>query len=1156
MLVSNIYSNISAIDCRRVNFKGLGNKLSTEETPIIFSNGLRLNTNECLKNCLSFKVNNKTALFLTDLTKGSEILTNYETPALTGKLTEIDSPITGNYIYHSPIGDTEYNVLTLKSIGSFYCLSSTNSSEFNADNVFRFIFQPDDSVVVQSVKTKYYLTATYEGIGGLTLQPRIYNQLSSENVFVDAQRFDYSLGPNCISLFQIDDYAQFSGRLMPRFDTAVMKLQTGVYGLSSLFFLTSSTPFPKEAVFYFLSYEKIKDISNKIPDSFLVKYKVNPIDELQVMKYDTEVAQQTYTQNYLGIFPYQYPIMSGNTATYDLAIHGLKNYQTPEYNYSFGFEYIPGQSGVRRKYENIFTGTNQDKGTDGVYLNFNSNTIEIDFPPDVETPFYFGPTSERVPLSSSGLIEDGAIPGEVPFTADKIYIKHQDYSEKIPDSSQPASIPRYSNTWLCAWLSGSMDGDKVWMDRYYNPAYYSIEQALTAKVMAYNDKLYPELNYTYDVPSQMYLEPGVLYKYFHTGKNNRLNYINHLSANSILNITDWSGSPLVDTSPLNGEGIVYFKNDKTLNKDYINLDGTNHVLFPAKTNLLTNSKLTVSMWLNVDNWNRIEGSQIFGNYSESGFGLINDSGLTTPIITLVDNSNNQVYNLNYRFKTLVSFNLPSDKNTTFTSNKIIKRLPDYSYWIFDTSTKNGVKYDVNNQILKVINFNNQPNLINISQISQIEIDSKENIYLFDNSTGSYIQFDTFGNFIQTNTLQNTYSIQLDLNDNIVSCYGNYSAVDNDNNIWEIVGGNLYKNKKIFGNIGYVQQMSVDASNNLWLLNDQDTVTKIDIKNNKVLFSLRIGKKSNLPLDPCFDYTKKTRFMSFIRVPKDVNSKTCTPDKNFTEDRLVLVSLLDGLIYTINSDGAVLTKTIIPNNITSSSNPNLLSYGDFTGYDYLRKYTIINKTLSWRIKISNPNGTNGQVLTLPYSLNYVLSSWVKPDQGGWHNFALSFDSVNGHVAAYVDSYKVSEINFEPNVYQLYYNYRTSLLLGCQSIKNTTLNDLIQIDDGYKFVGKVAELRVYNKSLTDGEISQMYYSSQYGNDDKKLLWNMSVGERNYIEKIKHWFKFQMPGSKSKYYNINIYNLPVNNEVKALIEDGIRKNVAKIAPAETSLYKINWS
>lgn len=1143
MTDASLYTNISALNCNPISFSIQGNQFATVENPVVFTNGIRVNMNEALRDCVSFNLNNRTGLFLTDLNLATNFLTDSISPKEIGILTEIESPIVSIPSFKSPLADYNYQIIKLKPVDNLYQMVTSVSKEFNEKDVFKFIFQPDNSVVIEQIETKYLLTSYAEGFDNAAIffRPRIYPALSSKQVYVDAQRFDYSLGKNTISLFQIrDEY------LIPRFQNVVMRLNTGVYGISSMGYLTSSVPFPVEASLNFISYQENPELNSDIKNSFLVKYAVNPLNEQKTLTLDLSTVNSPYSQNYLGIFPFEYAKKTESKVTYPLMIHGLKNYQTPEYNYSFGSEYIQGQKGNRRKYDNIFSGTNQNKGTDNVYLSYMADTVEYNFKPDEETPFYFSPTSNRISLSSCGLIEDGAIAGEIPFTSDRIYIKLQDYSEKIPDNLQPASIKRYSNTWLCSWLSGSMGGDKIWMDRYYNPAYYTIDQALSTKVIKYNDRLDSSLNYTFDVPSEMILEPSVLYRYFHTGRKNRLNFIQYLSSQSILQITNWNSSPLKDESPLQGSGILYFNKPENLKGEYLEFDGSNHVLFPATTNLLTNSKLTISLFINVKNWEKIDGNQIFGNYSNSGFGLINESSLTTPIITLVDNNTNNLYNLNYNFSLLEGLNL---KNETLTGNKIIQRLPDYSYWVFDSNSIVGIKYDVNNQILlQTINNNNTTsNLSILTNITQIEIDSNENLYIYDNDTKKYIVLNTYGEYITGGTLDKSVNrIEIDLNNNLVPCFANYSVIDNQNNLWEIVGGNLYKNKSIFGNIGYVQQILVDADNYLWVLNGQDNITKIDGFNKNIIFTRRIGKNSSLPVDACFDYNKKSRFMNFIRVPKDSNTDPCNISDSSTEDRLIIVDLNDNNIYTLNGNGDVLTKLNIIG-LTNNINANFLSYGDFTGYTYLRKFTTTKKNFSWKIKIANPNGENGKLLILPFDVSGLTS--------GWHNFALSFDSVEGKVVSYLDSIKVFEETFDPNIYQIYYDYRTSLLLGCQSIKNTTINDIISIDEGYKFVGQVAELKVYNKSLSQGEIEQLYFSSKYASDDRPLQWNMSVGERNYIEQIKHWYKMQLPTGKSKYYNLNIHNLNVPNNVRDVIEKSIKNNLKKIAPANTSLYKINW-
>lgn len=1147
----NVVTNLANVNCQGVSFSVQGGQFASNQTPILFSNGMQAITHECLKDVLSYKSNNKTTLFLTDLTKFSKILTDKQAPQNIGVLTEIESPVTAQSVFNSPIGDDNYQVIKLQSTGTFFEMVTSDYTKISQTDVFQFIFQSDNSVIVQALQNKYLLTSY--GVGQpVIFQPTLSPVLSTGQTYTDAQRFDYALGTQTITLYQIDDIHN-----LPRFQNAIVKFPTGVYGLSSLAYLTSSTPFPAQAAINFISYVENPKLNSDIKDSFLVKYDVNPLTDQSTLTVNVSTQTEEYTQNFLGLFPHEYLVQGANSVICPLAIHGLKNYQTPEYNYSFGFDYIQGQNGVRRTYENIYTGTNQYLGSDNVYLGFKADTIEINFPSDQETAFYFGPTSESVPLSSAGLIEDGAIAGEVPFTSDKIYLKLKNYNELIPDASQPTSIPRYSNTWLCSWLSGSMAGDKIWLDRYYNPAYYTVDQALSTKVMQYHDRLYAGEDYTFDIPSEMILEGGALYRYFHVGRNNRLNFIQHLTSSSILQVTKWDTSPLVDESPNANEGILYFNNPDNLQGDYINLDGTNHVLFPATTKLLTNSQMTVSLFVNTNDWQNITSNQIFGNYynngqsnaTGSGFGLINDSALTTPIITLCDTNTNKIYNLNYRFAILQN-NLYLS-NSTFTGNKIIQRLPNYSYWVFDTVGRGGIKYDVNDSPVFDTTKNSvvDANFKGLYRIDQVEINGDQNLYIYDNTLKKYLILDQNGNLVGGGggtVPVNTNSIQIDLSGNLIPCFGTQSTIDNNNSIWEIVGGNLYKNKVIFGNIGNVQELAVDADNYLWVLSSQDTVSKIDTVNHNIIFSYRIGLKSSLPVDPCFNYNTKSRFISFLRVPKDSYSNACNITTSLTEDRAIIIDLNDKQIYILDINGNIVTKLSLYG-LTNNSKSNLISYGDFTGYEFLRKYNFINKVLSWKLNIAHPDGTNSQIISLPYNINNLSK--------GWHNFVISFDSQKGIVSTYLDSILINQQTFTPNLYQLYYLYRTSLLLGCETIKNTTLNDIISIDDGYKFTGKVAELRLYNKSLTQGEIEQLYFSSQYAANDRPLIWNMSVGNRNYIEQIKHWFKFQMPGSKSKYFNINIHNLDVPDNVKPLIESGIKSNISKIAPANTSLYKINW-
>jgi hypothetical protein len=129
------------------------------------------------------------------------------------------------------------------------------------------------------------------------------------------------------------------------------------------------------------------------------------------------------------------------------------------------------------------------------------------------------------------------------------------------------------------------------------------------------------------------------------------------------------------------------------------------------------------------------------------------------------------------------------------------------------------------------------------------------------------------------------------------------------------------------------------------------------------------------------------------------------------------------------------------------------------------------------------------------------------------------------------------------------------LGATTIKNNILNNFLNLEDGYRYIGLVGDLKMYNMTLSENDIEQVYYSSNFSPRIKTLKWHMPVGYRNYIEEITEWFQFQLPTNKSKYYNINIHNLKINDTLKQNIELAISNIIGKLSPAYTALNKINW-
>lgn len=1111
--------NISSIYCYPVNFDLTGEKYITKQVPVFFENGLFFNVHEFLKDAEDIKINKKSGIFLTSLLSAKDIFSTKFQPKDSENFEFIKSPIV----------DVTSKIISLSGNSPInQGLFQYERSSYSEEDSFKFIFEKN-YVFVESYDEKY-LTLNN---GNLYFDNK--NILNIEN-----QKFDYLLGDQHIVLFQYNS----------NFSKVVLKDASKKYVIGN-FPLVINSLIPQGAIIKFVSYKKENLAYDDIKNSLFIRYKTSPLLNQKEIVPLEESFEEYYKQNYLSLFPVENPNIENEIVTYDLQIHGLKNYQTPEYNYSRGAKYVPESSVIRRLYRNIFTGTNQTKGSEKLYLGYTSNTYEKTFESDTETQFRYPPISNRLPINYSGLIEDGAYAGETPYVSDRIYFKNINYAETtFTNNNALSALRRETGTWLCSWLYDSPNGPK-WMDRYYNSAYYTIDQALSASIFLYNKKLYADIpTEVWDVDSDLVLEPDNQYSFFRAGKETSKKFLEFLNSDinkplgsKILDINNFENSPLVDSSNYKNNGLLFNTKPENLNKDYITLDGTNHAVFPAKNILLERNYLTLSLWINVNEWNNIAGDQIIGNYYESGFGLINESSLTSPILTLLDSTSGVTYNLNYRLLQLDNITLPKVSNSEY---NLIQRLQDYSYWIVDANNRILRKYNVEGKVQYQTTIPSS----SATYIDQIEIDKNENLYLYDSNRGRVNIVNTFGVCFSGFNISSDYNrIELNLNNRVIPSYGNCSCIDNNNAMWEVVGGNLYKDGKIYANVGPMQQITCDANNNIWLIHIKDKISKFNVAENKFEFTKTFGRNVFLP-DECFEYEEQYRFLDFIKSPK--LQKGCIETNDKTEDLAVVVDNIDKQIYLLTMDGFLVSRLnlnalYVTERELIETTRDFKAFGDFTGYQYLRKYGVLEKNLSWRFKIAEPNGRSGQLLKLEYD--------VKDLPPGWHNFTFVFDSQNGIAKYYIDTFLVDSVSFEKNKYQIYYDYKSSILLGAANIKNFTLNDILKVDDAYKFVGQIGRIIMFNKSFTKGEIEQIYYSSDFAIDRNALNWNISLGERNYVEEIEHWFKMQLPSNKSKYFNLNIHNLNAPEDVKQLIEESIRKNIEKISPAYTKLYNINW-
>ena len=307
--VLNVYSSLSSITWRPIDFNLEGDQFSLKKDHMLFDNGMKFNIHEGLKNCVDFSFNNRTGMFLTNLVYNNKLFYNKKPPVLQQDLEIIETPIA---IYQGGgFKILNYSTLTNDS-KSPKVLYNTNLEDYNSESVFKFKFIGGNKVQLISYEGKALTsngTLLYDY--GLTFNNEIFP-------VDESQVFDYILFEDKIALFLPNLNYSIAVRLKPGFNNFVLQpLILGTYD-----------NFPDDMLLKFISYKKVDiNFNNSVSDSFLVKYDTNLVQSEDVLEIKKSFSNSNlYSQNYIGLFPVENPTFNfDGSASYLLYIHGLKN---------------------------------------------------------------------------------------------------------------------------------------------------------------------------------------------------------------------------------------------------------------------------------------------------------------------------------------------------------------------------------------------------------------------------------------------------------------------------------------------------------------------------------------------------------------------------------------------------------------------------------------------------------------------------------------------------------------------------------------------------------------------------------------------------------------------------------------------------------------
>ena len=891
----------------------------------------------------------------------------------------------------------------------------------------------------------------------------------------------------------------------------------------------------------------------------------------------------------------------------DLNILSLKNTNTPENKQSRGNPFFNEQSIEFREYQNLFTGSNQSRGSDNITLNYESYTTNIILKKDKVTYFHipqiFYPFS-RLNIQDSGLIEAGAIAGDHPLKSDKIFKKKADYKYT---SNYGDTIEETSGEFLCAWLSGSADVNKkpIWVDRYYNPNSISFMKALTSsdlKAIRYislfdclankASELLGDVD-IFDKPSDLIFEKGTYYAYYHYGPKDVQNFINTLSEDLIC---------------FNFANYRYYD----MSNVYSSAEATTEFAFNGKTYATTGSlsaiqasnQFTLIFDAYSSDWKSPLGYQLVGNYDRDGFGIFNQN-IVTP--TLFINSPSAIAVTNLQGKALNSLTFNADVKAIMRQqglNDFYLIMEDNTFRRFNlayaetrrTAPTNGDKLgnllDVdytetfgyalidnggaNNKKLNLLDFNS-------NEVTDITT-----------RTARYPRVVAFSSSLQTGNNIDYYPAtkKMYITPGIKSM-----RVDND--IYFLQDKNTLKRWKdidasdvvtdittAFYSSTQIEDFSIDFDSNLWLLYNNNYYAKYTAnrefilsgylfepgyKNYKVNFTADFnnGKYNQYCVitQRAGDSNTKLKYTQFTLDGEVISSFTTTQLNGYTSFYIANSSIPASIFSTSTTLSGVYPSGILTNTSLSAAGyfsivsfkPQLSSFFDpktnanlnLSNDKFLR--TIVrdkygSSNLNVKAKLTNVFNANDTVDT---EIIFNLSAL----DAGYHNFAVRFDADNGYMYLFIDGQPQGYTEFLPRKYKFSNIVYRPFLIGSSNyaysvplfsyLKNTSFlaNDFT-----------VKNFYLYDTPLYNCDI---FMHTRKNMEIRDISFDVACGRRNYLEEVERYFKLNTPGSKSTLFNLIIRNSGITDEsLREALEQRMVNILRNTVPVHTKLNNIKWS
>ena len=851
----------------------------------------------------------------------------------------------------------------------------------------------------------------------------------------------------------------------------------------------------------------------------------------------------------------------------------LKNQLTPLNQVARGNPYDDDHDVTFRDYQKMHTGSNQEFGNDNLVLTYTANTSEYQFEPDKLTYFHipYKPSPYTLlNINDSALIHSGSRAGDSPLTSDKVFKKmDKDYTVVFKDEQ--------NGQWLCSWLrKHPTDPTKppAWVDRYYNPYTKTRTEALTAENdgRVYVDKFTTTINLLrtsaddyFDKVSDLTFEPGGYYAYHRVGPKYMNNILGLYKKNQKVETIAYRNANSFPQTPTK----VGSKTEYLLNGDR----------YGQTNDLDIKGSFTLAFELHCDDWSKGIGNQILGNYTNNGIGFFNDTAVT-PFILIPDGKSVKIYNTDFILLHTIRDVDPKHVLLRGGNNNILILDKDNILHEYDTNFVQQNKTNLN--VIDVSTHETDEYLndktIYADTFVDVDIDNT-NLYISTYANLLTEQKYLAYNFHAENKFYSSYTYTAPSSATSISItkHGIYTpktdsrninrvTVDNKGNLWQIDSTSVHGVYKTLRSNNTAQKtatsynlttaavsastssdnpesIACDDQDNIWVLHSGNKLTKLDNDRN-ILFSVTL---STTP-------TSSTRYIDFVREYTSAGLQTYAI--------IVNQSSAGANVIKVNMDGTV-RQTIALYVDPAVANPVKITTFDstfdqwksITGYNHLRKWEI-KKQNNISCKFSVQNLYENEVIRNTFK-EFELKQNVSSLKVGWHTFTFRFDAEKGRFTLFVDGKKGEELvmNDHRARYSFLNLFKNPIIIGTTPhIGGDLLAERVKQKKSYFATNcKVRDLYLYDKAMTDAHVE---YLSDLNNNIRTLKWNVPAGQRNFIDTVERFFKFDYPGSTSNYVDVVLENTFVTDaNVRSDIEREVRKVFETVAPAHVKLNNVEF-